>query len=727
MAANAIMQLGNLEDLSNTNVSEDTANSLPPETETIEPKISADIIKLFFGRLGVRKSIASITAAADSNSNQIDVRHVPQLCSKFGIKCSLSATQVRFWQSNWSPILAQLTDDTWVIVTEIKQNEHVKVVYPGKTGKPVQLDIVTFKNQYAGFSFFAKKLSDAELSGAEGHWFFSAFKSSKWIYFQVLIAAMLSNFLALTTSIFTMTVYDRIIPNSAIDSLYALSVGVFAALGFDFIVKMLRARFIDVASKKADSIVSERLFDRITSMNQRDISQQNSGNLAGLVREFETLREFFTSSTLVVIVDIPFVFFFVYVITLVAGPLGYVPLATIPLVLLVGLIAQPFMAKSTKLGMDNTFNKQGVLVEVINGMETIQATGSSALLKQRYADAQLSQSNTSAKTKIISQFVVNFAASVQQFAQIAIIFFGVFLVGDGSITQGALIAAVILGGRAMAPLGQLANVLSRINSSMSAYKSLNKLFKNTSTSTTNTHSVTRDALQGDIEFKNVSFSYDEMSEPIVRNISFKIKNGQKVAIVGAMGSGKTSLIKLAMGSIKPTTGNILIDGVDIRQLDGADISSNIGVMFQESWLFSGTIRENITGGNFDIEDEQLLNASKTSTADDFISKFPAGYDTFLKEKGGGLSGGQKQTISLARAILKNPPILILDEPTSSMDQRSEAKVLENLKPYLSNKTAIIVTHRNSILQVCDRVIVMEHGSVVADTTPDQLGVPRAAK
>ena len=182
-----------------------------------------------------------------------------------------------------------------------------------------------------------------------------------------------------------------------------------------------------------------------------------------------------------------------------------------------------------------------------------------------------------------------------------------------------------------------------------------------------------------------------------------------------------------MGSIKPTTGNILIDGVDIRQLDGADISSNIGVMFQESWLFSGTIRENITGGNFDIEDEQLLNASKTSTADDFISKFPAGYDTFLKEKGGGLSGGQKQTISLARAILKNPPILILDEPTSSMDQRSEAKVLENLKPYLSNKTAIIVTHRNSILQVCDRVIVMEHGSVVADTTPDQLGVPRAAK
>jgi len=543
------------------------------------------------------------------------------------------------------------------------------------------------------------------------------------LYFQVLLAALISNFLALTTSIFTMTVYDRVIPNSAIESLYALSIGVLFALGCDFIIKMLRSRFIDVASKRADLIVSRKLFDRILSFDANE-RKQSTGTLASIVKEFETLREFFTSSTLVVIVDLPFVFFFVYVISLIAGPLGYIPLVCVPLVFLAGLVVQPFLAKTVREGMNSGYNKQSILVETLNGLETVKSSGAGPLMRSRYQDALSAQSDTSGKAKGLSQFIVNFAASVQQYAQIAIIFYGVFLIRDGEITQGALIAAVILGGRAMAPLGQLANVLSRANNALSAYRSLSKLFQKGKDFSAEGNSISRGILDGEIEFKNVAFQYDELSEKIIDSLDLKIPFGQKVALVGKMGSGKSTVAKLISSSLLPTQGSILFDGVDIRQLDTEDLQRNVGVMPQEPWLFSGTVRENLQVGFPEYSDDHILSIARIGGVDEFVSHLPDGYDTVLREKGAGLSGGQKQAISLSRALLHNPNIVILDEPTSSMDQNSEAQIVERLNKFSEGKTLLIITHRNALLAICDRILVMENGKIISDNTPEELGVTK---
>ena len=437
-----------------------------------------------------------------------------------------------------------------------------------------------------------KELNKREKEERSGHWFFSAFRKSKWLYFQVMIAAMVSNFLSLTVSLFTMTVYDRIIPNAAFESLIALSIGAIIALGFDFFIKSLRARFIDTASKRADLEISRRLFDRILTLTPNE-QRQKTGAMAGTIREFETLREFFNSSTLVILIDLPFVFFFIYVIYLIAGPLAYVPLAAVPLVIIVGLGAQPFLARITRGSVESGMNKQAVLVETLNGLETVNATGSGKLMRKRYEDALENQSDSGNRIRFLSSFVINFATSVQQYAQVAAIFFGVYLIVQGQITQGALIGAVILGGRTMAPLSQLANTLSRVNGALTAYRNLSKLIGQNFNSAKTLSPISR-PLKGQIEFKNVSYKFEGADQPVIKNLSFKIPAGQKVAIVGKMGSGKSTLSRLIAGIIEPTEGAVQIDGIDVRQIDQADIRKNIGVMLQDSWLFSGTVREKHT-------------------------------------------------------------------------------------------------------------------------------------
>jgi len=324
----------------------------------------------------------------------------------------------------------------------------------------------------------------------------------------------------------------------------------------------------------------------------------------------------------------------------------------------------------------------------------------------------------------LSMFVINFAASVQQYAQVGSIFFGVYLIVEGTITQGALIGAVILGGRTMSPLSQLANTLSRVNGALTAYRNLDKLIGSKFNSAADLSPISRPQLSGEIEFRNVSYKFEGASQPVLKNLSFKIPVGQKVALVGKMGSGKSTLSRLIAGIYEPTEGAILIDGVDVRQIDQADIRKNIGIMLQESWLFSGTVRENIQMGYNEYDDDHLLRVCKIAGVDDFVGSHPKGYDLEIKERGNGLSGGQRQTINLARSLLHNPNILLLDEPTSSMDQGSEKKIVAALQDACTDKTMIVVTHRNPILTMVDRVFVLENGAVVADQTPQQLGLKK---
>lgn len=672
---------------------------------------------------GVRKSAAAIRDAVEMPHDEFGPREAVSALSALGFKASFGQIALDKIGENFFPVIALLKSGEAVLLKGFDDDENIIVSIPDGKSQVQRFKIPEFRKKFSGYVIITKELNNREKEERSGHWFFSAFRKSKWLYVQVMIAAMVSNFLSLTTSLFTMTVYDRIIPNGAFESLIALSVGVVIALGFDFLIKSLRARFIDTASKRADLEISRRLFDRILTLTPVE-QRQKTGAMAGTIREFETLREFFNSSTLVILIDLPFVFFFIYVIYLIAGPLAYVPLVAVPLVIIVGLGIQPFLARITKGSVESGMNKQAVLVETLNGLETVTATGSGKLMRKRYEEALNNQSDSGNKIRALSMFIVNFAASVQQYAQVAAIFFGVYLIVEGTITQGALIGAVILGGRTMSPLSQLANTLSRVNGALTAYRNLSKLIGSTANFNSSLSPISRPQLDGEIEFKNVSFKFEGANQPIINNLTFKIPAGQKVALVGKMGSGKSTLSRLIAGILEPSEGAILIDGVDVRQIDPSDLRKNIGIMLQDSWLFSGTIRENIQMGFNEYDDEHVLNICKISGVDDFVGSNPKGYDLEVKERGVGLSGGQKQTINLARSMLHDPQILLLDEPTSSMDQGTEKKVVSSLQSACSNKTMLIVTHRNPILTMVDRVFVLENGQIVADQTPEQLGLKK---
>ena len=672
---------------------------------------------------GIRKSGASIRDAVEIPHDKFAPQQAVSALSTLGFKSSFGSVKLKKLSNDLFPLIAFMKDGTARVLKEIADNKKLVVVNFEKRGSPDEVELTEFNKDFSGYVILAKELNEREKEERSGHWFFSAFRKSKWLYVQVMIAAMVSNFLSLTTSLFTMTVYDRIIPNGAFESLIALSIGVIIALGFDFLIKSLRARFIDVASKRADLEISRRLFDRILTLTPNE-QRQKTGAMAGTIREFESLREFFNSSTLVILIDLPFVFFFIYVIYLIAGPLAYIPLIAVPLVIIVGLGIQPFLARITKGSIESGMNKQAVLVETLSGLETVSATGSGKLMKKRYEDALNNQSDSGNKIRALSMFIINFAASVQQYAQVAAIFYGVYLIVDGTITQGALIGAVILGGRIMSPLSQLANTLTKVNGAIAAYKNLSKLIGKSYNSAANLSPISRPSFGGEVEFKNVSFKFEDASQPVIKNLSFKIMEGQKVALVGKMGSGKSTLSRLVAGIYEPTEGAILIDGVDVRQIDPSDTRKNIGIMLQESWLFSGTIRENIQMGFNEYDDEHLLRICKISCVDDFVGAHPKGYDLEIKERGVGLSGGQRQTINLARSLIHDPKILLLDEPTSSMDQGTEKKVVDSLKVSCEKKTMLIVTHRNPIFSMVDRVLVLENGQIVADQTPEQLGIKK---
>jgi ATP-binding cassette subfamily C protein LapB len=685
--------------------------------------ISATILLL--REYGIRKSGAAVRDAVDISHQYVGPKEAVSSLSSLGFKASFGQLNIANLSEEFFPLIAFKQAGEAVVVSSAPVDSKISIINPASRKKE-ELSTAEFKSDFSQYAIIAKELNEREKEERSGHWFFSAFRKSKWIYVQVMIAAMVSNFLSLTTALFTMTVYDRVIPNGAFESLIALSIGVIIALAFDFLIKSLRASFVDTASKRADLEISRRLFERILTLTPTE-QRQKTGAMAGTIREFETLREFFNSSTLVILIDLPFVFFFIYVISLIAGPVSYVFLTAVPLVIIVGLGIQPFLARVTKGSIESGMNKQAVLVETLNGLETVNATGSGKLMRKRYEDALDNQADGGNKIRALSMFIVNFAASVQQYAQVAAIFFGVYLIVEGQITQGALIGAVILGGRTMGPLSQLANTLSRVNGAMAAYRNLSNLIGKSFNSASNLSPISRSSLNGEIEFKNVSFKFEGSKQPTINNVSFKIPAGQKVALVGKMGSGKSTMSKLIAGMIEPTSGAILIDGIDVRQIDPADVRKNIGVMLQDSWLFSGTIRENIQMGFNEYDDEHVLGICKVAGVDDFVGSHPKGYDLEIRERGIGLSGGQKQTINLARSLLHKPEILLLDEPTSSMDQGTEQKVIGSLREFCENKTMLIVTHRNPILAMVDRVFVMENGNIITDQTPEQLGIKKVAK
>lgn len=554
---------------------------------------------------------------------------------------------------------------------------------------------------------------DERVAGTKGHWFRDALATNRWSYAQVALSAMMVNLMALVSSLFTMVVYDRILPSGATASLFALTLGVALALVFDLILKTLRAGFIDHAGKRADLDMGTRLFDHLleTEMGAR---KGSVGAVSSTLREFENLRDFFTSATMVALVDLPFVVIFIGAIFFLAGPLAVVPAIAVPAVLGIGIAAQPILGRLADKMLTEGQAKQAVLIETLSGIEAIKAAGAGRQMRARWAEAIRRQATYAIKSRAVTQGAINATGFVQQAAQVLIVVYGAVLVISGQITSGVLIAAVILTGRALAPLALISQTLTRLHQARSSYRSLDALMQAPGEHAPGRQFLSRPRLSGALRFDGVSFSYHGQLGAALDGVSFDIAPGERVAILGPIGSGKSTIARLILGLYRPTEGAICADGIDIRQIDPTDLRRNIGALLQDPWLVSGTLRENIALGAAQPRDEEILTAARLAGVEGFAARHPDGYDMRLEERGQGLSGGQRQAVALARGLMGDPPILLLDEPSSSMDVQSEAALIARLKDAMAEKTLLVITHRISLLELVDRVIVLEGGRVVAD-------------
>jgi ATP-binding cassette, subfamily C, bacterial LapB len=662
-------------------------------------------------------TLAALQAAQSGAQGAVTLRDAITAAERAGLQAGFGKRKLADFDATLTPAILLLDNDRAVVLEDVAPDGTLAVFDPALGQGVGRIARNKLDTAYSGYALLLRPEHREDIAlnaaGRQGHWFWSTLAENRWAYGQVVLAAVLANILGLSTSLFIMVVYDRVLPNEALESLIALTVGVGIALVFDFVIKSLRAGFIDRAGQRADMVMGRRIFDQILDLQMR-ARKGSTGALASTLREFESLRDFFTSATLVAVVDLPFILLFLFVIWVVGGPLVLVPALAVPFVLAVGISVQPILSRLAEKSFADGQSKQGVLVETLSGLETIKSAGAQRRMRARWEEAIARQSDHGLRSRAVTQFAINATAFAQQAAQVMIVFYGVFLITAGTSSMGALIASVILTGRCLAPLAQLAQTLTRFNQARMSYRSLDALMRAESERPEGRAWISRPRLEGQIRFDTVSFAYPDQSNDALRDVSFTIEPGEKVAILGRIGSGKSTIARLMLGLYPPRAGAVLVDGIDIRQIDPGDLRRNMGSVLQDVWLFTGTIRENIAIGAMRPRDADILAAAQIAGVEDFVRRHPAGYDLMLAERGEGLSGGQKQAITLARALVGRPPIVLMDEPTSSMDVQNEAAVIARLKTELAERTLVIVTHRTSLLDLVDRVIVIDQGRVVAD-------------
>ena len=520
-----------------------------------------------------------------------------------------------------------------------------------------------------------------------------------------------------------MNVYDRVIPNQAYETLWVLSIGVVLAILFEFAAKMIRGHLTDIAGKKADLIISSALFRRVMALRLAD-RPASSGSYANNLREFESVRDFMTSASLLTLVDLPFLLLFITVIGIVGGKLALVPLIIIPIVVIVGLLVQRPLSRYINESMKESSQRSGLAVEAIEGIETLKTNNATSWAQQRWDEYTAKTSASSIKVKDTSNLMVNFAVAMQQLNTVFLVLVGTYLIHAENtaerITMGALIASVILSGRALAPLAQIAGLATRFQQAKLALQGVNDIVSRPIERSPERKYITLDNVQGAITFENVSFKYQQDSSSAVSDLRITIRPGEKVGILGRIGSGKSTMLKLASGLYDTEKGNVTLDGVDMRQLDPNFLRNQVVLLSQAPRLFLGTLRENMDLARTDgySTDQDLLVALKRFGLDKIIRNHPRGLDMPLGEDGLGLSGGQKQIIALARMTLRDPRVVLLDEPTTSLDQATERIALNAIAQWGRDRTMLLVTHRPQVLQIVNRIIVMDNGKVVMDGPRD---------
>ena len=684
-------------------------------------------ISVHFERSG--SSTVLFSGIPDDQFEDPDIETVREVSNRIGLDVAEMRTPDLFGGNVNFPVLARMSNGTFLPIFARNEDGTYLCKETADASEPANIELRGRVSEFDSTVLDFKKnyFNNKEDMGAlhagnieKQHWLFAAVRPYWRSFVRVALAALFINVLALASPLFVMNVYDRVLPNEAIATLWVLAIGIGVAFTFDFLLKYARASLIDYTGRKIDLKIAYILFQKVmnTSLAARSMS---TGEYVSRVSQYEFVRDFFTSNTIATMIDTCFVFIFIAVVYAIGGPLAYVPAAALIAVVAIGLVAQSLISRRVAAAANEAALRQSMLVETIYTTETVKGLRAEGTLLKRWRDLTINSAATSEQIKSISAVAVNATQFVQQLVTVGIILVGAYLFQEGEVTTGAIIASVILSGRAVSPLGQLAMTLARFRQALLSLRILDKIMEQPEDTPETTGFVNRVIDRGDITFENVQFRYPESDQNALDGLSFSIRAGEKVGIIGRIGSGKTTIGRLMSRLYQPLDGRVLIDGIDMNQFHPSEVRSAVAVAGQTSDLFSGSLKDNLLMGNPNASDQDLIDVSRKVGIESFLVRHPRGFDMPVGENGGNLSAGQKQSVAIARLLLANPKLVFLDEPSGAMDLASERHLITCLRQAIAPEvTLVLSTHRYSMLELIDRLIVIENGKLIADGPKEQV-------
>lgn len=681
---------------------------------------------LFFSKMhGKNCSRATLVGGLPLVENKVTPTLFIQAAKRVDLKARIIKRPLTNIPELVLPCVVILKNNQACVLTKVDQNKIAEIALPDSGMGTSKITIADLEKNYSGYVIFVKPTYEFEQRTREFHehqpksWFWGTLWQYRIDYIQLLVAAFLINIFVVVSPLYVMNVYDRVIPNNAIETLWVLALGVFIIYTFDFVIKAARTYVIETFGKKIDTQIARRLFAHTLGIRLA-YKPASAGAFASNLRDFEMLRDFFTSATIVSLIDIPFIFVFVTVIALIGGSLAVIPLVAMPIVIAVASLVRLPLANQTEVSMQCATQKNAIVVEALYSTEAIKSLGAEGQWQTRWEEFTAKAANAAQKMRQLSMGAANFTSWIIQLVTVVIVIVGVYKISSGSLSMGGLIAAVILGPRCLAPLAQITMLLTRYNHAKSSLQGLNRIFKLPIDRPGKKTFLQRPTLNGEIRFDDVTFKYPNETNAAIERISFNIKPGEKIGLIGPLGAGKSTILKLILGFYHPDHGKIYLDGTDMEQIDPADIRRNIAYAPQEAALFYASIKDNILLGRPWVDDNAFVRAIEYSGVEKLIRSHPKGLDMPISERGDSLSGGQRQTVALARVFLTDSKMVLLDEPTNNMDDASELHVINSINKFSQGKTLILSTHKLSMLSIVDRLIVIEGGKIIADGPKEEI-------